>query len=277
MTTASAAGTVAPSSTTSPRRRSPRSRRDPYGDSAWRRAWPPARRRAPSSPWGRSSSRREQARLEHALERLADGGELDAVEDLLVEAAYDQELGFGARQPAGHAVEELVAVHLAHGGAVRAAHVVGEDLEAGDRVRVRLRREEQVAVLLVRVRLLRVPCHADHPAPDGGGRVPKDALEGEVRGRVRREVLLERVVVEVLRPVREVGPRHAGGRALPGEVVLDADLALVRAEAAGDPVELGVAVDARPVRGEVPGLVREVLNRDVFELRARLDEELHGR
>ena len=87
-------------------------------------------------------------------------------------------------------------------------------------------------------------------------------------------MLLERVVVEVLVAVGEVRAGDARGRALAGEVVLDPHLALLRAEAAGDPVELGVALDARVVRGEVPGLAREVLERDVLELRALLDEEL---
>ena len=52
---------------------------------------------------------------------------------------------------------------------------------------------------------------------------------------------------------------------------------LLRAEAAGDPVELGVALDARVVRGEVPRAPGEVLHGDVLELRALLDEDLDDR
>jgi hypothetical protein len=89
-------------------------------------------------------------------------------------------------------------------------------------------------------------------------------------------VLLERVVVEVLHAVREVGAGDAGGGAGAGEIVLDPDLPLLRAEAAGDPVELGVALDARVVRPEVPCLLGEVLDRDVLHLGARLDEDLDG-
>src|SRR6185436_5861856 len=68
--------------------------------------------------------------------------------------------------------------------------------------------------------------------------------------------------------------RHARGRARAGQVVLDPSLAALRPEAAGDPVELRVALDARVVRGEVPRPVREVLQRDVLELRGLLDEQL---
>src|SRR5689334_23533392 len=52
-------------------------------------------------------------------------------------------------------VEELVRVDLRDRGRMRAAHVVGEDLEAGNRVGVRLLRQQQVARLLERVGLLR--------------------------------------------------------------------------------------------------------------------------
>ena len=87
-------------------------------------------------------------------------------------------------------------------------------------------------------------------------------------------MLLERVEVEVLVAVGEIGARDARGRALPGEVVLDPHLALLRPEAAGDPVELGVAADPRAMRREVPRLAREVLERDVLDLRFLADEEL---
>src|SRR6266498_2579565 len=87
-----------------------------------------------------------------------------------------------------------------------------------------------------------------------------------VGGRVRRYVLLEGVVVQVLVAVREVGAGYARGGALPRQVVLDSYLPLLGAEAAGDPVELCVASDARVVGGEVPRLAREVLQRDVLQL-----------
>src|SRR5436190_21707434 len=74
--------------------------------------------------------------------------------------------------------------------------------------------------------------------------------------------------------VGEVRAGHARGRTLAGEVVLDPDLALLGAESARDPIQLGVALDASVVRREVPGLPREVLQRDVLELRALADEQL---
>src|SRR4051812_11510873 len=217
------------------------------------------------------------AGFERGLERVADRLELDPVEDLLVEAAHDQPLGLTPREPAGHAVEELVAVDLADRRPVRAAHVIRLDLEARDGVGVRLIGEEQVAVLLIGVCLLGVLGDADHPAPDRGRPVAKRTLEREVGGRGRGEVRLQRVVVEMLVAVGEVRAGHPRRGPLTGEVVLDPYLALLRPEAAGDPIELRVAPDSGAVGREVPRLGREALNGDVFELRALLDEELRDR
>ncbi len=87
-------------------------------------------------------------------------------------------------------------------------------------------------------------------------------------------MLLERVVVEMLVAVREVRAGDPRRRPFAREVVLDPDLALLGTEAARDPVELGVAPDPSMVGGEVPGLSREVLDRDELELRSLLEEEL---
>ena len=113
------------------------------------------------------------ARLERSRERLAHRLELDPVEHVLEEAAHDQPLRLGAGEAARHEVEELLAVDLAERRAMGAADVVGQDLEAWDRVRVCRLREQQVAVLLVRVRLLRVLLDPDHPAPDRASRVSR--------------------------------------------------------------------------------------------------------
>ena len=94
-------------------------------------------RRAPN---GSESLSAAGCGLRARRQRLAHRLELDPVEHVLEEAADDQPLGLGAREAAGHRVEELLAVDLAERRAVRAADVVGEDLEAGDRVGVRLRR-----------------------------------------------------------------------------------------------------------------------------------------
>ena len=74
--------------------------------------------------------------------------------------------GLGTRQPPRHQVEELLPVDATERGAVRAAHVVRHDLEARDRIGVCRLGEQQIAVLLVRVGLLRTFLDANHAAPD---------------------------------------------------------------------------------------------------------------
>src|SRR2546421_6124394 len=115
---------------------------------------------AKKSALGDTGFERGRKGLTHRLE-------LDAVENVLEEAAHDQAFRLPAGETSGHGVEELVAIDPAHRGSVRAADVVRQDLQPRDRNRVRRRRQHQVPVLLVRVRLLRVRLDADHAAPHG--------------------------------------------------------------------------------------------------------------
>ena len=111
-------------------------------------------------------------------------------------------LACGSGRPAGAQVVELLGVDLGDRGGVRAANVVGLDLQARDRVGVGLVGEQQVAALLEGVGLLGAGVDADHPAPDRGRAVGQDAAEGEVGDGVRGGVLLGGVEVEVLAAAR---------------------------------------------------------------------------
>ena len=152
----------------------------------------------------------------------------------------------GAVEPAAHQVVERLGIDPADRRAVRAAHVVGLDLETRDGVGMRLRRQHQVAVLLVGVGLLRVLGDADHAAPDRPRRLGQHALEEQVGRRVRRVVLLGRVEVDVLRAVEHVGARQLRGRPRAGQARLHAALAGLRPERHGHPVELARRAPPRP-------------------------------
>ena len=223
---------------------------------------------------------------EPAVERRAEGlahrALLEAL-DQLGHEALDHEPRRGALvQPARAQVEELLLVDLRDGRGVGAADVVGEDLEARDRVGVRLLGEQQVAALLERVRLLGARVDLDHPAPHRAGAVGEDAAEGEVRRRVRRPVLLRRVEVDVLARVRRVGARHLRVGARAGEQRLRAHLAARGAEAEHDPVERAVALHLGALGAEDPRALVELLGVDVAQVRVLADLELdhrveHGR
>ncbi len=124
------------------------------------------------------------------MQAVADLLQRDALDDLVQEALHDQPLGLGALQAAAAEVEELVPVDLAHRRAVRAAHVVGPDLQLRHRVDARLVAEQQVAVRLVGVGLLRARLDADQPGEDLPRAVAQHAFEEQVAGCVRLEVVL---------------------------------------------------------------------------------------
>ena len=132
---------------------------------------------------------------------------LDARERVGVERRHEHLLGLAALEAARHEEEEQLRVDPADRRGVRAAHVVGEDLEARDRVGVRVAGEQQVAVLLEGVRALRALVDLDDPAPDRARVAAQRALVGEVAGGVRRGVLLRGVEVEVLALAERVEAR----------------------------------------------------------------------
>src|SRR6185503_927011 len=80
---------------------------------------------------------------------LADAFQRNAVQHRGEEALDNQSLRLRARQTAGHEIEELLLVDLPDGGAMGAAHIVGQDLETRNAVGARGVGEQQVAVRLV--------------------------------------------------------------------------------------------------------------------------------
>ena len=86
---------------------------------------------------------------------------------------------------------------------MRAADVVGLDLQPRDRVGPGFTREHEVVVPLVAVGLLRGLVDLDHAAPDETRSILQAALVKEVALAPRSLVMLERVVDELLPAFRE--------------------------------------------------------------------------
>ena len=142
----------------------------------------------------------------------------------------------------------MLRLDLGDGRAVGAAHVVGADLQVRDRVGARRPAEDQVAVLLVGVGLLRAFGDLDQPGVDGAGVVLERALELQVAGGVRRLVELPGVVVEELVAVGEEDAEHLGQGVLPAQVRADRVLGELRAERDVQRVQRRVAGRASPAR-----------------------------
>src|SRR5215216_445688 len=84
-------------------------------------------RPSPPSPQGRGSSMSLREPSGHYLDQpLAHPLMLDDLDRLAEEGLQQQRLGLGARQAAGHEIEQEVVVELAAGRAMGTLHVVGE-------------------------------------------------------------------------------------------------------------------------------------------------------
>src|ERR671933_1238219 len=118
---------------------------------------------------------------------------------LAEEAEYHKLLGFLARYPPAHEVEELHIVDLARGRAVGALDVVGHYLQVRQtHGHGFVGAEDEVAVGLVGIGLLRPGLDAYETAEHGERFVAQSALVQEVRVGVRRDVVLQRVVIQNL-------------------------------------------------------------------------------
>src|SRR4051812_32159549 len=142
----------------------PRSARRPL------RSMPPCRAFYLKSGRRRRLATSAQDLFEPALkrpgDRLAEGARLETLDGGLEEALDDEPLGLLEREPARAQVVQLLGVDLGDRRRMRAAHVVGKDLEAGNRVGVRLLGQQEVARLLKGIDLLRARIDLDHPRPD---------------------------------------------------------------------------------------------------------------
>ena len=107
-------------------------------------------------------------------------------------------------------VEERFGVELADGGAVRAAHVVGADLQFGFGVDDGVVGQDQILVGLLGIGLLRVFADDDLAVEDGVGFAVQNAFIEFVAGAVRLGVVDDRVIVDVLRAVDDVEAVQGG-------------------------------------------------------------------
>ena len=99
---------------------------------------------------------------------------------------------------AGTQVKKGILVDLANGGAVRAFHIVGKYLKLWLGVDLRIVREKQVAVCLLRVRLLRVLVNDNAAMKDAVRPVGQNAVVKLPAAAIRSGMLYKHVVIEVL-------------------------------------------------------------------------------
>ena len=110
------------------------------------------------------------------LQLTAQRGDFDAVDDVLREGIGQQVAGIRETDAARLQVEHCFGVQLADGRAVRAAHVVGQNLQFGLGVDDGVVGEHQVLVGLLGVGLLRVLADEDLAVEDRARVAVQNAL-----------------------------------------------------------------------------------------------------
>src|ERR1039458_1758981 len=121
-----------------------------------------------------------------------------AIEALRSESVEQQVARGGLFDSARAQVEELLFFNLAYGGAMRALDVVGVDFELRLGVDARIITEEQIAVGLLGVGLLRVLVTYDAAVEDAARAIIENAVVKLAARTLRLRVLHQHVVVEVL-------------------------------------------------------------------------------
>src|ERR1035437_4344360 len=146
----------------------------------------------------------------NAFQRIAQRLYFDAIHHILRESVSQQAAGLAFADAARLQVEERFAVELADGGAMGAAHIVGEDLQLGFGIHHGVVGEDQVLVGLLGIGLLCVLADDDFAVEDGVGLAVENALVEFVAGAVRLGVLDDRMIVDVLRAVDDVEAVQGG-------------------------------------------------------------------
>jgi hypothetical protein len=166
------------------------------------------------------------------LEAFAHPFEGDALHDG-VEKAFNQDtFGIFGRDATTLEIKQRFLFQLADRGPMRAAHIIGQDFQPGDRIGPGLVAQHQVAIGLVAIGFLRARRDVNHPLPDGAAFAFERALEEQVAGGVGGQVVLLGVMVEVLGAVGEVETGHATRRALADQVELGEVFGQLRADCA---------------------------------------------
>src|ERR1700687_6175879 len=141
----------------------------------------------------------DNPRGQFLLDRLANLGDRQAIEDFAQEALDQHPLGDRSGNAAADEVEEMLRVHWSDGRAVATAQdVVVEDLEDRLGGRLGLVGEQEGGIRLGRVTPSSLLFDPDHAHVDTFGAVLEGALEEQVGGCMRRNVVLQRAEVEGL-------------------------------------------------------------------------------
>src|SRR5918995_4228506 len=199
------------------------------------------------------------------------------VDDWPEEPFDDQVLRLRSWQSARLQIEEMLLFDLGDRCAVRAAHVIGGDLQIRYRIGARRPAEDEVAILLVGVGLLRALLDLDQTRIDRTRIALERTLELQVARAVRRLMELPGVMIEELVAIREVDAEHLRQGVLPAQVRGNRRLRKLRPQSDVERVQRRILTENGALGHEVPDVAAPVLNLDVAELGILPDDQLDHR
>ena len=145
-----------------------------------------------------------QTTFDHVVDVLVQHFIPDMVAHLGSEGIHQQNPRVGLADTALAHIEHRLLVELARGGAMRAFHIVSVNLQKWLAVDFSRRGEDDVAVILVSIRLLRALCHIDMAVEDARGLIVQNTLELLVAGAVRHVVVHLQIVLHMLLLIDEI-------------------------------------------------------------------------
>ena len=184
---------------------------------------------------------------------------------LVEEAEDDQPLGDVGLDAAALEVEALLLVDRTNGAGVAALDVVGVDLQVRHALCPRSVAERQVAVGLEGNGAAGIRTDLDQARVDTAGNVVDRALEQQITGGLRSNVLLRGAEVVGLRAIGEVQRDLSGAAALAGEASVRADPGVVAAERNSGQQRVRIAFAGGLLVGDLPDMAAEIVDREILD------------
>lgn len=164
-------------------------------------------------------------------------------------------------------IEQRFLFQLANGGAMRAADIIGEDLQAGDRISARSVAQDQISVGLITVSFLCSRRDVDHALPNRATLTLQRTLEQQVAGRVLGKMILLRIMIKMLIAICKIKTGHTTLRAFAHQIKLGEILGQARTDRTKDPIQFAAAVDAGSLVTKIPNVTSPGLQFDEFQRR----------
>ena len=197
--------------------------------------------------------------MDGATECLADNFDRDPVVDLLEESLHNHVHSFFPRNPATHAVENLVLIYAACRCTVSTSNIVGFNLEAGNRIAACVVTQHQRITALITVRLLRGGINFYHAAPNDTSIIPQHFFVQQIAVRSLRLMMLLGVITDLLPITGKRDAVHFGSGSATVQIDVLMNVGQFAAQTDDRPLQRSVAAYDTRLMGKVPRILIPIL------------------